>query len=163
MKKTWVIWILGILIAVNIAALVTIGYHRFCRYGERHHENRHAQQDFLHGELSLSDDQAEQMKRLKEALISNMKPIRAALRAKREQLVQLLMATEPDHSKIDVLVSEIDSLQSKLQKQVIDHLLQQKQILTDQQQEKFFSVIKDWLLEEESHHQENGFSPRGMP
>ena len=163
MKKTWVIWALGLLIVVNIAALATFGYHRFSYYGERHHENRHARQDFLHRELSLSDDQAEQMKRMKETLMLDIKPIRGALGAKREQLVELLMADEPDRLKIRSVVSEIDSLQSRLQRQVIDHLLEQKQILTAQQQKNFFSVIKDWLLEEESHHQMNEFSPRGMP
>ena len=140
MKKKLLIWVIGLLSIVNIAALATIGYHRLCYYKERHHEIRHTQRDFLHRELTLSDTQAEQIKILKESFHSNANPIRASLRTKREQLLQLLTAAESDRAKINIVQSEIDSLQAELQKLVIDHLLDERKILTIEQQSKFFSL-----------------------
>lgn len=159
MKKKLLIWGIVLLTIVNIAALGTIAYHSLCYYRERHHENRHTQRDFLHRELTLSDTQAEQMKVLKESFHSNANPIRAALRTKREQLLQLLTAAEPDRVRIGDVETEIDSLQAELQKIVIDHLLSQKEILTPKQQSKFFSIIRERLIMEDAHHEQNGLVP----
>ncbi len=159
MKRKLLIWGIALLTVVNVAALATIGYHRLCSNRERHHENRHAQRDFLHRELALSDTQAEQMKLLKEKFQLNVNPIRTALRTNQEQLIELLTAAAPHRSKIDSVQKEIDSLQAELQKMVIDHLLGQKEILTPEQQFKFFSIIRERLLMEEAHHGQNGLAP----
>ncbi len=161
MKKKLLILGIVLLTVVNISALAMIGYNRLCPLRGGHRENGHVGQDFLHRELALSEAQAAQMNVLKETFQSNIEPIRVALRTRREQLVQLLMAPEPDRLKIDAVRSEIDSLQAELQKQVINQLLAEKKILTEEQQQKFFSIIRERLVEEESHHQTNGFVPMG--
>ncbi len=157
MKKKLLISGIVLLTVVNISALMTIGYHRICPSRECYQEDGPASEDFLHRVLALSDTQVVQMKALKNAFQSNIKSNRVALREKREQLVQLLTASDPNRQKIYGVRSEIDSLQSELQKQVIDHLLAEKEILTEEQQQEFFSIIKEQLMEEESHHQINGF------
>jgi len=159
MKRKLLIWGIVLLTVVNIAALGTIGYHRFRQCGERQHENQHARRGFLHRELALSDAQAAQMKVLKESFQANARPIRLALRSKRERLLQFLTAPDPDCAKIDSVQSEIDSLQAELQKLVIGHLLDEKKIITPEQQSRFFSIIRERLMMEESHHQQNGLAP----
>lgn len=159
MKKKIFIWGIVLLTVVNVVALGTIAYHRFGHVGECDHENKHDRRDFLHQELVLSDAQAEQMKVLKESFQSNTNPIRAALRIKREQLLQLLTAAKSDRAKIDSVQSEIDSLQAELQRLVIDHLLDEKKILTPEQQSRFFSIIRERLMMEESQHEQNGLVP----
>lgn len=159
MKKKLITWGIILLTLVNISALGTIAYHRFSHRGERHHENQHGRRDFLHRELALSDTQAEQMKVLKESFHSDANPIRTVLRTKREQLLQLLTAAESDRAKIGSVQSEIDSLQAELQKLVIDHLLDEKRILTPEQQSRFFSIIRERLMMEASHHEQNSLTP----
>ena len=159
MKRKLFIWGIIMLTVVNIAALGTMAYHRFGHGEECYHENQHNRRDFLHRELALSDAQAAQMKALKESFQLNARPIRAALKTKRAQLFQLLAAPNPDRAKIDRVQSEIDSLQSELQKLVIGHLLDERKILTPGQQSRFFSIIRERLMMEESHHEQNGLSP----
>ncbi len=153
------IWGVVLLTVANIAALGTIAYHRFGHSGERHHENQHACRGFLHRELALSDAQAAQMKALKESFQSNAEPIRVALNTKREQLLQFFTDPDPDRAKIDSVQSEMDSLQSELQKLVIDHILDEKKNLTPEQQSRFFSIIRERLMMEQSHHEQNGLAP----
>lgn len=159
MKKKLITWGIILLTVVNITAFGTMAYHRFSHHGERHHENQHDRRDFLHRELALSDVQAEQMKILRESFHSNSRPIRVALRTKREQLLQLLTAADSDRAKIYNVQSEMDSLQAELQKMVMAHLLDEKKILTSEQQSKFFSIIRERLMIGESHHEQNGLEP----
>ena len=160
MKKNLLILGLVFSVAINAAVLTKIGHHWLGKdKGEKHHcEGKHSSMSYLHKELALSEKQTGQINVLKERFRSNAKPVRAALRTKRKQLVQLLMASEPDRSKIDAVISEINSLQGELQKRVVDHLLAQKEILTAEQQEKFLFIIRDRLMEEEGHHETNRIS-----
>ncbi len=159
MKKNLLIWVIVLLTVFNLAALGTIAYHRFRYCGERHPEMRHHRQGFLHRELALSDTQEEQMNVLKQSFHSSSRPTRAALKRKREQLLQFLTNTETDIGKINSVQNEIDSLQSELQKRVIAHLLDEKKILTPEQQSKFFSIIRERLMMVESHHEQSNLAP----
>lgn len=159
MKKNLLVWGIVLLTVFNLAALGTIAYHRFRYCGERHHEMRHHRHGFLHRELDLSDSQEEKMSVLKETFHSSSRPIRAALKTKREQLLQFLINSETDIGKINSVQSEIDSLQSELQKRVIAHLLDEKKILTLEQQSKFFSIIRERMMMEELHHEQTNLAP----
>ena len=163
MKKNLLILGLIFSVAINAAVLIKIGHHWLGKEkeGRYHREGKHSSMSYLHKELSLSEKQTGQMNALKERFRSNARPVRAVLRTKRKQLVQLLMASEPDRSKIDAVISEINLLQGELQKRVVDHLLAQKEILTAEQQQKFLFIIRDRLMEEESHHETNRLSIMG--
>jgi len=73
-------------------------------------------------------------------------------------LVNNLMKSEPDHTKINIKLREIESLQTELQKIVIDHMLQEKKILSPEQQEIFLSIISKSLCPE-GRHQSLGLLP----
>lgn len=160
MKKKLIILGISLLVIINLSALATIGYHRWFRHGEKgHNEGRHSEESYLHQQLSLSKSQAEKMKTLRESFHLQSDKISSVLLERRTELVELLMASEPDSEKINDALREIDSMQSELQKQVIYYLLKEKEILTPEQQRKFFSIIKERLLRESSHHQTNGLDP----
>jgi Spy/CpxP family protein refolding chaperone len=156
MKKRLLILGLTFSVAINIGVLGSAGYSRLkiCGKERSHQEGEHSPMSFLGKELSLSQSQAREMESLRKALELKMEEIREQLRDKRVQLVNLLMEAEADHEKINIRLNEIESLQTELQKLVIDHLLQEKKILSPEQQKKFFSIISKRLCPEGRHQGE---------
>jgi Spy/CpxP family protein refolding chaperone len=160
-KRKLLVGALLLLTVANVTGLLTMGY---CRY-------RHAcqmggpggpgvadimgQPGFMHRELGLSDEQAAQWKSLREKFQTNLARLRPALQAKRVELVQLVAAPEPDRARIDAVAAEIQALQAELQKECIQHLLDEKKILNPEQQRKFLETIRARLLDSESHHGTN--------
>ncbi|MFQ6084221.1 MAG: Spy/CpxP family protein refolding chaperone [Candidatus Aminicenantia bacterium] len=160
MKRKLLILGLILSIAINIGVLGSVGYHWLKRSGEeRHHrEGKHSPMSILGKELSLSQSQAREMESLRQSLEPKMEEIKKELREKRVQLVNLLMESEPDLEKINIQLTEIESLQTELQKLVIDHLLQEKKILSPEQQKRLFSIISKRLCPE-GRHQGEGLLP----
>jgi Spy/CpxP family protein refolding chaperone len=68
--------------------------------------------------------------------------IRELLSHKRTELVSVLSQPLPDREKIDSLTKEIGIAQTELEKEVINHILQAKEILTPEQQKKFLDLIE---------------------
>ena len=156
MKERLLILALIFSLGLNIGILGSVGYNWLkgkCK--ERHSiEAGHSPMRVLAKELNLSESQAKEMEALRKSLEPKMEKIREELREKKVQLVNLLKESEPDLEKINIQLSEIESLQTELQKLVIRHLLQEKNILTPEQQDKFFSIISKRLFHEERHQGE---------
>lgn len=157
MKKKLIILGILLLVIVNLSALATIGYHRCFGHGDKSpNETGYSEEGYLCQQLSLSKSQAEKMKTLESFFHMQADKIDSTLLKKRSELVELLMVSKPDSEKISATLKDIESTQAELQKQVIYYLLKEKEILTPEQQKKFFSIIKQRLLREASHHQTNG-------
>ena len=153
--------ILGIIILsiINIATLVTFGYHKWSRHRQTYCSSVCPRsKSFLYRELSLSDEQIQQIETLKETFQNEINPLREDIKKKREEIVHLLMFEEPETSSIDTLINEIQSIQAQIQKQVIYHLIAEKNILTKEQQEKFIRLISERLIKENSHHETDDFN-----
>ena len=154
--------ILGLIfsVAINIAVLSTIAYHRWGgRRGEGYSQIiKQHQKNFLSRKLNFSQPQTEQMESLKQSLANNMKKINIPLYEKRTQLVNLLIEPEQDREKINLKLKEIASLQADLQKLTIDYLLKQKALLSPEQQEEFGSLIEERFYREVGHHKDGGLS-----
>jgi len=153
MKKN--LLILGLILSggINIGVLAAIGYNRLeksCKEGHTE-EERHAAVTFLIKELDLSPAQEKEIESLRKSLELKVEEIGTKLREKRVQLVDLLKESQPDLEKINNQLSEIETLQTELQKMAITNLLQEKKILSPEQQEKFFSIILKRLFHEEDH------------
>lgn len=170
MKKKMIIFGIILLVAINLSALVTMGYNKWCAHHGRGCEVErrcelglmYSPRCFLYRHLSLSESQVEEMELLGESFDQKVIPLRAELNEKREQLVKMLMESEPNREEINVKLSEIDSLQAELQKGVINHLLQVKGVLTPEQQENFSSLILERLCPKGiKHGGENCFPMMG--
>jgi Spy/CpxP family protein refolding chaperone len=156
MKRRLLILCLTFSVAINIGVLGSVGYRWLKISGEEkpHQEGEHSPMSFLSKELSLSQSQTREMESLRKALEPKMEEIREELRDKRVQLVNLLIEAEADLEKINTRLNEIESLQTELQKLVINHLLQEKKILSPEQQKKYFSIISNRLCPEGRHQGE---------
>jgi Spy/CpxP family protein refolding chaperone len=67
--------------------------------------------------------------------------IRENLRRERAELAKLLFADPPDRNRIHVVTRQILLHQSDLESEVIEHILEEREILTPSQQRKFYEII----------------------
>ncbi len=143
MKKKLIIWGVVLLTVINLASLATRAYHR---WGD---DERRGQQDRREGRMSiterlgLTETQAEQVRQMRSGLGDQLTPYREGYREKRDQLYDLLMAPDADRGEIDLIKAQIDSLQAEREAIVFDYIVAHKDVLTPEQQTKFFTMIKE--------------------
>lgn len=86
--------------------------------------------------LNLTSDQSEKIQTLRENRWNELKPLRTRLFAKLEELKSMLTRNKRDESRIQVMQSEILSIQSKIHDRLTAYRLELKKILTPDQQSK---------------------------
>jgi len=141
MKRKLIILGIILLIAINVSVLATVGYRWQCGGGNKSCGGC-APGEYVCMQLSLSETQRQKMDTYKKVFDERTVTIRESLSHKRNELVQLLNAPLPDQEKIDSLIKEIGITQTELEKEVVNHILQAKEILTPEQQEKFLNLIE---------------------
>lgn len=97
--------------------------------------------DFISSYLSLSESQKKKMGSLDRSFYPRVEKIRTELRQRRTELSELLGQSSSSKEKIRDKVGEITSLQTELQREAINHLVEIRSLLTPEQQAKFFSLI----------------------
>ncbi|MBF0528509.1 MAG: periplasmic heavy metal sensor, partial [Deltaproteobacteria bacterium] len=69
--------------------------------------------------------------------------IRQNLRRERAELANLLFADPLDREKIHVVAQQILMHQAELENEVIEHILEERELLSPPQQKKFYEIIVD--------------------
>ena len=146
MKSKWIIVLLIFSLAVNIAAVVTIGI-QWSRHFGRHHpllseppfSDRH--REIFRRRLDLTEDQFRKVKEVQDQLADELETKHGLLRERREALFHKLREPDPDREEIDSLLVEISVLQADIERKVVDNLLEMKDVLTPEQREKLLSLI----------------------
>jgi len=147
MKERLIIFLLIFSLTVNVAALVTMGYYwgRYDSNGIPLLKGDETPSPRLIRELSLDKEQRGKMRDMRRSLLNEIDPIRNELNTKREDLVDLLTTAEPDRSALDQKLSEINTLQSRIQYAAVDNLIREKEFLNPSQQEQYFNFISKRL------------------
>jgi len=97
----------------------------------------------LHQQLNVSDEQWEQIEpRLKEFRESAQSACQHVNKLRLEML-ELIAVPTPDREAIAAKQKEIQAGQRKMQGLVIGHLLAEKEILTPEQEERLFALIRE--------------------
>jgi Spy/CpxP family protein refolding chaperone len=97
----------------------------------------------LHRQLNVSSEQWEQIEpRLKEFRESAQSVCKHVNKLRREML-ELIALPTPEREAIAAKQEEIRAGQRKMQGLVIDHLLAEKEILTAEQEERLFALIRE--------------------
>ena len=144
MKKNLVILFFVFLTIINVTALVTIAYHRL-DYKKRFRPvgRPDIPMHFIKQQLDLNEEQVKEFETQIKKLKIETEPILDSLKTKRKDLMNEIAAEQPSMDKLDKLTEEIGALQAALQKKTIMHLLKEKSFLTPEQQQKFFSLLKE--------------------
>jgi len=148
MKKN--LFIIGFIfsVTVNVAVLVSLGY--FWYKGRKVREIRSQEMPRFGGPLeralALSHEQIEAIRALRKDFDPSIADLRMAIRLKRQELMMLLNEPNPDTVQINRKIAEIVSLQEKLEKLTIHHLIKMKRILTPEQMRKLHSLIEKRIM-----------------
>jgi hypothetical protein len=142
MRSNWLTGILILSLAVNAAVLGTLGYHYFIKQPQRDSVTCFSTGDgHLYQSLGLTGGQLEKIEPLAHAFHGHMDEMKASVEQKKDLLIDLLQRGE-DPGQIDALRKEMASIQDTIQKEVIAHIADIKQILNSKQQEQFFSLMR---------------------
>jgi Spy/CpxP family protein refolding chaperone len=140
MKKKVFLLILALLTVFNISAIGTIIYNNyFSSNSISANEDKYI--STLKDSLKLSEKQCGKMKECNNCFQKNCSSLSHQLKMQRNHLIGLLKNDSTNNIKINNTLLKIDSLQSSLLREIVNNLLTQKEILSDQQRQKFFSMI----------------------
>ena len=89
----------------------------------------------------LNDTQRRQLQEIREVFLPEVAEIRKDLYQKRSELADLLFEEPTDRVKIDTLAQKILVSQAKLETEVIEHILEEKELLSPLQKRKFYEII----------------------
>ncbi len=92
---------------------------------------------------SLTVGQKEKLEEIRKIFLPKVGQIREDLRSKRRVLADLLFSDVIDRQAIAQKMEEITALQIKLEEEVIDHILEEKMLLTPEQRTQFYQIIID--------------------
>ena len=88
------------------------------------------------GELNLTADQKTKLGELRDAQFKDVKPLREAMFAKRDELRKLWLEPNPDQAKIAAAQKEMRSVRDQMQDRMTAFRLDAYKVLTPEQQEK---------------------------
>ena len=92
--------------------------------------------------IKLSEGQKRQVEDIRRDFLPRVAEIRQALRQRRLELNDLLFAEPPDMQAIEGKSNDISKLQAQLEREVIDHILQERELLSPDQKRQFYDVIR---------------------
>lgn len=99
----------------------------------------------IKGYLDLIPDLTEKQRALVQEIRHTFLPrvgeIRENLRRERAELAKHLFADPPDKDKIHAVARQILLHQSDLENEVIEHILEERELLTPAQRRKFYAII----------------------
>ena len=124
-----------ILVAASVAAVY---WHL-----KRRRSRRLNIQGYLDLIPDLSEEQRRRVQEIRRVFLPKVAKIRQQLYLKRAELADLLFTESPDRQKIFAVADEILHHQSELEHEVIDHILEERQILTPAQERRFYTIIVD--------------------
>jgi Spy/CpxP family protein refolding chaperone len=93
--------------------------------------------------ITLTKEQKRQVEDIRRDFLPKVEDIRQSLRSNRHQLNELLFSEAPDLKTIEEKSNEISAIQARLEREVIDHILQEKELLSPEQKREFYEVIRN--------------------
>jgi len=133
-------FLLGFVSALVFAALsLTVVYFHL----KRSRNNTTAIKGYLDLIPDLTAEQRAVVQEIRALFLPRVGQIRETLRRERAELARLLFADPPDRNRIHTVARQILLHQSDLENEVIEHILEEKEMLSRAQQRKFYEIIVD--------------------
>jgi Spy/CpxP family protein refolding chaperone len=132
------------LLTLNLSTLGTVAYKSEFWKGEPQ-EVKSSTYETIQEALDLDAAQARQIENQREIFVSDWETIGAELQAARQRLLAAVRNEDTDASQIRRLVDDIAALQTRLERQAVSQLLQERDLLSSEQQERYFSYVENRL------------------
>jgi Spy/CpxP family protein refolding chaperone len=147
MSNKILIIILIISVAINLAAVFTLGYYwisdtRRTPFVRRPYDRRaEVHHRFIAREVGLDKAQIEQLNEMREKMAEVMGPIQREIVSRRRELMDLLRQSDPDTARAAMLLKEISTLQTEHERKAFEAFTKVKEMLTPEQQEKLGAIL----------------------
>jgi Spy/CpxP family protein refolding chaperone len=89
----------------------------------------------------LSPGQRAEVEEIRRVFLPKVEALRRSMRSHRAELADLLFDAAADRAKIDAVAERIIGHQAELERAVVDHILEEKALLTPSQQRRFHAII----------------------
>jgi Spy/CpxP family protein refolding chaperone len=152
MKNRWITMILVLSLAMNTAVLTVAGYHYFDRNRRPSATTLHSSERDYHfyEKLGLTPAQLEKIAPMANTFHRSLKGLHSDMEAKKSAMINLLSGENVSPAKIEEIRKEMATIQDSIQKIVIAHVLNVKEVLNSNQSKRFFELLN------KSMHQEPG-------
>lgn len=122
-----------LIVAILLACLLV--------YSKRNRPIRTAVRGYLDLIPDLSQEQRDKVQEIRDTFLPRVQTIRDRLREERAELARLLFEEPPDRPGISALARKILLHQADLEHEVIEHILEEQELLTPAQKRKFYEII----------------------
>jgi hypothetical protein len=133
-------FIFGFLLATVIFAIITGLLYARLFSKSKNIENAQGYLDLI---PDLTDAQRRQVMEIRKVFLPKVAKIRENLCKKRLDLAHALFDEPSDMHKIKAIGEQVRNYQTKLENEVINHIIEEKQLLTPPQIRKFYETILD--------------------
>jgi hypothetical protein len=89
----------------------------------------------------LTGEQRARLQEIRRVFLPKVEGIRQDMRLKRTELAELLFSEPSDTTRIYEVAGAIIERQSELEHEVIEHILEEKELLAPSQKRKFYEII----------------------
>jgi len=131
-------FILGFTLAVLITGLVLGTAYVHLKRSRNRQANIKGYLDLI---PDLTEQQREQVRNIRRVFLPRVEEIRRDMRAKRARLAELLFEEPVDRERIHRVSEEIIAHQSELEREVVEHILEERDLLSPSQRRKFYEII----------------------
>ncbi len=128
----------GFLTALFLAAAVLFGLYFVSRRNKANLSDIKGYLDFI---PDLSKKQREKVQEIRQTFLPRVQGIRQSLRRERAELARVLFSEPADRNEIYEAAKQVLDHQSELERQVIEHILEEQELLTSSQKRKFYEII----------------------
>ena len=146
-NTVWLVLVASL--AFNAGVGATFGvrtYRHYCDGAERAAKRPRAEK-FYEG-LNLSAEQRAHIDASRKAMMERIGDLHRAYRARNEELAELIAAPETDPAEVQTRLDAMADMRGQIQRQIVDHYLQIKQVLGPEQQAGFDEMVRRGLLHE---------------
>ena len=152
MQNRWIAMILVLSLAMNTAVLTVAGYKYYKRNRDLSEATLHSQERNYHfyQKLGLTPVQLAKMNPMANTFHKNLKSLHSDMEAKKIAMINLLSGENVSPARIEEIRKEMATIQDSIQKVVIAHVLDVKEVLDPSQRKRFFELLS------KSMHQEPG-------
>jgi hypothetical protein len=89
----------------------------------------------------LTEEQRRRVQEIRLSFIPHVEKIRQELCTKRISLARALFSKPTDRKILHLIGQSIQECQSELEREVIEHILEEKELLSPEQQKRFYDII----------------------
>jgi Spy/CpxP family protein refolding chaperone len=89
----------------------------------------------------LSPEQRTQVEQIRKVFLPKVDLLRRSMHSRRSELAELLFDETSDRTRLKSVAEQIVQYQAELEREVIEHILEEKELLTPAQRRQFHDII----------------------